>query len=299
MKRLAAWTAGSISVVLLAWGVLATVDEPVNAQQPRAAANVVKAQLCVIKLKYVATLAAERPGIIEYIEPEEGDSVRAGATIVGLKNGVAKATYIKELEKTKNNVHIRYAEASYDVAKTDLNRGINANTSVPGTIPEIEIDKLNLAAKKANLQIEQAEFEQKIALLTLEENLEALKTYQVVAPFDGIVSKIHQRNGEAVQQGTPILEILSTSRVRIEGWVTILDAYKIKEGDDVVVWLDSSEFDLPSKNVKLRGKLKFVDPRFSELIQKVRIYAEVDNPEGILRPGLKAHMDIMPSRRIR
>jgi len=295
MKRLVAWTAGSISAVAaVTLGMLVTNDNLAEAQKGKP--DVVQAYDCTIQLIDVATLAAERSGILESDTPEEGVAVRAGQVVAGLKDGVARATYEKEYEKSMNDVHVRYAAKSSEVADAEWAMSIEANKNVPGTVPEVELAKLKLAAQKALLQIEQAQFEQKIAELTVKENLEALETYKVVAPFDGIVSKVYQRKGEAVQLGTPIVEVLSTARVKIEGYISISDSIHIKAGDKVLVQLDADDLDLPYKNEILEGKVKFIDPHKSPIIGSVQMYAEVANPRGILLPGLNAKMTIKPTR---
>lgn len=294
MKHLAAWTFGSIGVAVVALlAVAATSDQAVEAQQGKP--NVVSAYDCTIQLIDVVTLAAERPGILENDTPEEGTVVQAGQVIAGLKDGVAKATYEKELEKSTNDVHIRFASKSHEVAVAELAMSEEANRNVPGTVPPVEIQKLTLASEKASLQIEQADFEKRIAELTVKENEEALKTYQVTAPFNGIVSKVYQRKGEAVQQGTPILEVLSIDRVKVEGYISIPDAFHVKTGDTVKVQLDAGDLDIPFKNQVLSGKVKMVDTTFSPIIGSVKVIAEIPNPNRILRPGLNAKMVIEPA----
>lgn len=294
MKRLKAWTLGSIGVAVAALVAVLTVnDKAVEAQQGKP--DVVNAYDCTIQLIDVVTLAAERAGILESDTPEEGTVVEAGQVVAGLKDGVAKATYLKELEKSTNDVHVRYAKKSSEFADADLAMSLKANAKVPDTVPEAELAKQELAAEKASLQIEQAEHEQKIAQLTVIENEEALKTYKVTAPFSGVVSKVYQRKGEAVQQGTPILEVLSIDRVKIEGYISIPDAFRVKTGDTVQVQLDAGKLNIPFKDEILVGKVKIVDPTISEIIGSVKVTAEVPNVRGILRPGLKAKMVITPS----
>ncbi len=294
MKHLAAWTFSSIGVAVIALlAVVVSSDHAVEAQQARP--DVVTAYDCTIQLIDVVTLAAERPGILETDTPEEGTVVQAGQVVAGLKDGVAKATYLKELEKSTNDVHVRYAAKSSEFADADLAMSVKANMSVEGTVPEAELAKQKLAAEKAILQIEQAQHEQRIAQLTVIENEEALKTYKVVAPFSGVVSKVYQRKGEAVQQGTPILEVLSIDRVKVEGYISIPDAFHVKTGDAVQVQLDAGELNIPFKDKVLSGKVKMVDTTFSPIIGSVKVIAEIPNPNRILRPGLNAKMVITPS----
>jgi len=301
MKHLTTWVYGSVGATLVALlTVVILSDQPVEAQQRKP--GVVTAYDCTVQLIDVVTLAAERPGILEDDTPEEGTVVQAGQVIAGLKDGIAMATYKKELEKSTNDVHVRYALKSSEFADADLAMSVKANTKVEGTVPEAELAKQKLAAEKATLQIEQAEHEQRIAQLTVEENEEALKTYKVLAPFSGIVSKVYQRKGEAVQQGTPILEVLSIDRVKVEGYISISDAFDVKTGDTVWVQLDAGDLKI-SKDQKesmgfekvIMGKVKIVDSTFSPIIGSVKVTAEVPNLDRILRPGLNATMTIKPS----
>lgn len=294
MKHLAAWTFSSIGAAVIAMlAVVVTSDDAVEAQQGKP--DVVTAYDCTIQLIDVVTLAAERPGILVTDTPEEGTVVQAAQVVAGLNDGVAKATYLKELEKSTNDVHIRYAQKSSEFADADLAMSVKANQSVDGTVPEAELAKQKLAAEKATLQIEQAEHERTIAQLTVNENEEALKTYKVTAPFSGIVSKVYQRKGEAVQQGTPILEVLSIDRVKVEGYISIPDAFHVKSGDLVRVQLDAGDLNIPFKDEILVGKIKMVDTTFSPIIGSVKVIAEIPNPKGILRPGLNAKMAITPT----
>ena len=162
MKRLAAWAFGSTgAVVVTLLAIWAISSQHVEAQQGKP--DVVTAYDGTIQLIDVVTLAAERPGILENDTPEEGTVVQAGQIVAGLKDGVAKATYEKELEKSTNDVHVRYAVKSSEFADADLAMSNAANNKVPGTVPEAELAKQKLAVEKATLQIEQAQFEQRIA----------------------------------------------------------------------------------------------------------------------------------------
>ena len=294
MKHLTAWAYGSVGAAVVALLIfVAASDQSVEAQQGNP--DVVAAYDCTIQLIDVVTLAAERPGILENDTPEEGTFVEAGQVVAGLKDDVAQATYDKELEKSTNDVHVRYAVKSSEFADADLAMSVKANSKVIGTVPEAELAKQQLAAEKATLQIEQAQFEQRVAQLTVRESLEALKTYKVTAPFNGVVSKVYQRKGEAVQQGTPILEVLSIDRVKVEGYISIPDAFHVKTGDTVQVQLDAGDLDIPFKNKVLSGKVKMVDTTFSPIIGSVKVITEIPNLDRILRPGLNAKMVIKPS----
>ena len=276
--------------------VLAALTTSLIAQNARSVT--ITAENCIVQLRKQdeAQLAAERPGIIEFIEFEEGDPVLKGQVIARLKDGVAQATLAKEQFKATNDVHIRYADAAYRLAVQELEIARATNARVPGTVPVLEIKKLELAVNKALLQKEQAEFEQIIAEKTVVESEEAIKTHLITAPFSGVVSAVFRTAGEAVRQGDPILEIISTEVLRIEGLIKIDESYAVKAGDKVRVQLDTKHYDLPEQVAKsvLEGEITWVDPRGLPLIGKTKVAAKVENLRGFLRPQLRALMSITP-----
>lgn len=288
--RLQVWLTGLAGVVALSSAVCLRDASPLQAQIP--AARSIKCEQNTIYLIDERVLAFEKPGVIAFIKPEEGAVVRKGEVIAGLKDEVARATLAKEQEKARNDVQVRFAKKSSEVADAELRISESANERLPGTVPEVELQKLRLAAQKGLLQIEQAEFEQKIAALTVAENQAVLETHQLVAPFDGTVARIHQREGAAARQGDPIIEIISTDRVKIEGYVSTSQSYLIRPGDHVEARLVDQQ--IPRGAQPISGIVKFVDPRVSPVIGKVKVTAEVQNSEGLLKAGLGVEMSIQP-----
>lgn len=298
MKRFTL-TAAAIAVAALTISLLRT-DPVAEAQAPASGLGNVYAEQCIVKLRKQdqAQVASERPGIIEFIEFEEGDPIQKGQLVARLKDGVARATLDKEMFRATNDVHIRYADAAFKVSQQELQIALDTNARVPGTVPTVEIEKLRLAVDKARLQREQAVFEQDLAKKTVIESEESLKTHEIRAPFSGVVSAVFRTQGEAVRQGDPILEIISTEVVRVEGLVTIADGYRIKAGDKVDVELDAEYYRLPPglEGKKLPGEITFVDPRNLPVIGKAKVVAKVENPLGHLRAELRAKMMITPAR---
>lgn len=253
---------------------------------------------CRIKLIKRVTLASDRPGILAFVEPEEGDAVRADQQIAGLRNEVATAQLkIREKEAT-NDVEIRYAKKAHDVAKAEHAQALVANRRVKKAVPPMEVLKLKLAAERSELQIEQAEMQFVINGLNLDEAQAQLKTYQIEAPFAGIVTRVYKSKGEAVRQGDPILELVNTDRVRVEGDVEIRQIWNVKRGARVTVWLDIPDEELDVEQQLFEGKIVFVDVTVQPVTRKVRVWAEISNRDNILRAGLPARMTIYPNQRI-
>ncbi len=258
---------------------------------------------CTVALIDIALLASDRPGILDVIDLEEGDAVAADQKVAVLKDGIARAALATATEKASNDVQLRFSKKAAEYADIELDIANETNLRLPGTVPKLEIDKLILGAQKGALSIQQAESEFAVAKLTQAEAEEALKTYEVFASFGGVVTKVHRKKGEAVRQGDPILEVVNTERMKVEGYLSVADSYRVKAGDAVVLSLSKireggKEVSSGIEQKTFVGIVKFVEPRI-ELGNKVKVTAHVQNAEGLLKDGLKGTMTITPNSRSR
>lgn len=252
---------------------------------------------CSVKLLDSVTLASDRPGLIAHIEPKEGDEVVKDQAIVFLKDEALVAIYEIAKEKAENDVNKQFAEASAAVAKAELEKMLESNRKVPGSIPSTEVERARLNFVKAQLQGRQAEHEQAVARLETKKAAAELKACKIDAPFDGKVRKKLKNKGEAVAQGTPILELARTQVVKVEGYLPIEDLWSVKVGDAVEVRLDIPDRDLEIEKEVFVGKITFKDFSVSPVTHGCRITAEVQNPDEKLVEGLYAKMTIKHGRR--
>lgn len=254
--------------------------------------NAISLQKCRIKLIDEVTLASDRPGILKFVEPEEGDFVSKDQEIARLIDDAADAARNVAEHKAANTVQIRFAKKAAALADTELQIGKDTNFRLPGTVPEIEIERLKLAYEKSFLQIEQADEERTVLRLNLKEAEAQLDTYRIKAPFDGTVVKVYKQKGEAVRQGDEILSLVSTRRVKVEGYVKIQDIWNVKPGAPVTVRLNIPGIDRPEEKIEFLGRIKFVDVGVNPVTREARVWAEVNNRDNILRTGLTATMTI-------
>ncbi len=301
MKRLLTLTAALLLCGL--WWALADSTHSIAeaqqaAKQPRDKRSQIPLYRCRIKLIHQVTLSSDRAGTLAFIEPEEGDLVQSGQQVAGLKNEVARSVLASAKEKARNDVQIRYATKATAVAIVEHEKGLETNRKVPGTVPDIEIRRLKLAAEKGLLQIEQAKHEFTIAGLEKNEAQAQLKTFQIEAPHDGMVTHVYKRKGEAVRLGDPILEVVSTRRVRVEGYVDINDVWHVKPGDPVTVQLDIPDVKLVVEQEVFQGRISFVDVGVQPVTKRTRVWAAVTNRGNILRAGLTAKMTIHANKQV-
>ncbi len=260
---------------------------------------------CLVQLLRQADVAAQQPGLLELIEAQEGHEVESGKLLAQIDDsravmalGVAETELVVANVRATNRINIKYAKAQYDVAVATWRKNMAANKDVRGAIPEVVLEELKLQAIRAKLGIEQAglEFEESKATATVKQvQVDAaekeIDRHKILAPLAGEVVKVYKNKGEWVQAGEPVMRIVQTDRLKIEGFINVA-AYNSADVRNRPVTIR-----LPGLSHSFKGKITFVDPRV-QAGGDFRISAEVANEkdpisgEWMLRPGVEATMTV-------
>ena len=197
---------------------------------------------------------------------------------------------------------VEYADKASEVAKAELRRSHESIEQFAKSISQSQLDVERLTVEKLALERKGAEHE--LSLLAFDARLKeselraaelALDQHHVRAPFAGHVVLVRGRLGEWIQEGTPVLRLVATDTLRAEGF---LDAEQASAG------LLNREVDfIPSrfigpfddKDVVLSGRLVFVSPEVDPVTNQVRVWAELDNAAGKLRPGEQGTLKLRPA----
>ncbi len=281
-----------------------TKDKPASVPAPTSDKGV-KADSVLISLIDQGEIASLEPGMIAQIAIREGQLVAAGELLVQIDDAaeqiaVRKAQTERDIaaKEDSNTVKVRYAKDALATAKAEHQRANASIEKYRKSVTGSEIDQLRLAADQAALEVEQAEHNLAVAKLTTELKNAALaaatldvERRKLVAPLDGMVVQIKRRRGEWVQAGESIVRIVRLDRLRVEGFVSAkqLDATAVGRPVTVVV-------DLPGRpKTSFAGKLVFVSPEVNPVNGQIRVWAELDNQDLLLRPGVAAEMTIEPA----
>ena len=261
---------------------------------------------CLVSLIDDVSLSAEEAGLMIALEVREGAQVKPGDMLARINDNqaqaarqVAEAEYGGAKEKAENDVNVRYAQAARDVAQKELESSQEANRKVPGTKSYIELQKLSLAVKQAELQIEQAKHEQVIATFDADARKAKfdsaendIKRRHILAPFNGEVVEVSLRVGEWVQPGDKVMRVVRLDRLRVEGFISAKDVLPGEvDKRPVTVEVELAR----GRRERFTGQMVFVNP----LVQPggdYRVRAEVENRleanQWLLRPGTEADMTI-------
>jgi multidrug efflux pump subunit AcrA (membrane-fusion protein) len=238
--------------------------------------------------------------------------------------------------KAENDVAIRHATKSRDSSKVEYERAVQARKAFEKSVSLTEVDRLKLIMERNELEIEKAVFEKALADLlkqiedstiteqdqtvarlklaveqarvqkevdtltrelkarTLEQAQLLLARRQFKSPLDGVVVETLRHRGEWLEPGQRVLRIVRLDRLKVEGFVESRQITSSLRGAAVRVLVQPSDEEKP---IVVRGKIVFVSPEIDPVNGQVRVWAEVENPDLSLRPGLQAEMVIDSANR--
>lgn len=288
----------SIAALLLPNWLMAA--ETASNEKPLAVESV------VLRLLAEADVPAQEAGVLTNVAVREGDSVKRGAVLAQIDEEVArmaelaaKLKYDVAHEKATNDVQVRYARKAAEVAEAELKRSTESIARFAKSVSQTQLDVDRLNAEKTRLEAEQADHNRQIAVLemkTAENELDAAQVQrarrQIVAPFDGTVVQVFVRLGEWVEPGQKALRIVNIDRLKAEGFLPATSADAALVGAPVRLTLDLAG----EQAAAFDGRVSFVSPEVDPITGQVRVWAEIDNRAGRLRPGQPVRMVIEGSR---
>ena len=255
-----------------------------------------------VSLIHDVRLPAREAGVLEELLVREGSRVTKGdrlgfidKSLITLQGQAAEIQSEIAAIGADNDVELRFAKKSSQVAYAELQRFEDAVQAYAKAISESELDTARFTAERAEMSIEQAEKELKIAKLTRDlraRESDVAKTRiqyaQLVSPVTGMVVEVLQQPGEWAQVGQPIVRVIGLDKLRVEAFV------KSEVCDDSLVGQPVTfTTAAPGKNdLALAGTVVFVSPEIDVVTSQVRVWAEVENPDLALRPGARGRLVI-------
>ena len=300
---------GWVGLGLLLGGLLlGGLANPVVGQQP------LEIPAALLNIVETVNVPASQEGIVRSLAVREGSVVNAGDILaeidsqrVTLDLEEAQAQLEISRRRGENDVDIRFAQKSYEVAKAELDRASHANSLVPGAVSASEIDHLQLIVEKSSLEIEQARHNFEIAKLSEHQDLlkvqqrELAKTQHTIrAPISGMVVALNFRAGEWVRVSDPLARIVRIDRLRVDDFVPLelgmagLEEARVTFRPDLPA-LQEAGARAAEPAAEFEGRIVFVHPEVNPVKAQMRIWAEIDNRDLRLRPGLQGRLTIYPS----
>jgi len=274
-------------------------------QNSNAAPETVLLENCYVTQIEEVQVPAQEPGVLTKVTVQEGDQVAKDAVIgqiddieARMQRQVAEVELKVASEEARNDINVRYAKASADVARAEYEQAIEANRKVPGTVPMAEVRRLQLKWRETVLSIEQAEMRQRVAALQaqvakakVDASEVGIQKRRITAPVDALVLKLFRHSGEWVKPGDPLVHIIKLDKLWVEGFVRadrVSPAEVHGQPVEVKVMLARG------RDVSVSGRVVFVKPVIEGNTYQIR--AEVENRQEngfwLLTPGMPARMTV-------
>jgi membrane fusion protein (multidrug efflux system) len=200
-------------------------------------------------------LASETDGVVEWIDPKEGQWVREGKLIAQIDVSVLKAA-------------LDHAQASFDLADKLYQR-------------RKLLSERNVIAKE---ELDRSLNERTLALSNLRRAKVEYERGFLRSPINGLVNHLHVDVGEFVDRGEPVADLVNVDRIKINVNVPELDVRYLRVGQKTMVSIDA----FPGR--QLTGSIDFVAYKADPATKTFQVRVLIQNPDRQIRPGMIARV---------
>jgi multidrug efflux pump subunit AcrA (membrane-fusion protein) len=120
-------------------------------------------------------------------------------------------------------------------------------------------------------------------------SLAQLSYSEIRSPIAGVIADRPLYAGEMASPGSPLLTVVSVSRVIARANVPVSQAASLKVGD-------SGTIAQTEGGIELNGKVTVVSPAVDPNSTTVEVWVEADNPGEKLKPGATVHVSILAEK---
>lgn len=248
------------------------------------------------------SVPAREAGILSDVRVKVGSRVNPGEILGRLDQTKAKLA-VKQAEievgieklRAKNDVKVRYAAKSKQVADAELRRAVESEKRFKGSVSASQMDVLQLTAQRAALAVEEANRDLEVAAKTLELKMNKLQhahngvaRRQIVSSIRGEVADVKRSVGEWVEPGQTVFRVIRLDRLRVKGFVKAADLQGDLKGRGVTVAVTL----IGGKTAEFKGKVTHVSSVIDPNTGEIAVWAEVENAQNRLRPGMSGSMQI-------
>ena len=222
------------------------------------------------------------------IDLERGVLVFTGQQVAQLDDRYPQKQYTVSVTKLNvarkeaaQTIGIDYAEASYQVADSDLRRSLGIAKRTPAAVTDQELEVKTFKVKEARLQWEKANIDhenQQESVKIQEDEVEVAQTQldlrKVKTPFNGMVVNVVSQVGNYLREGEAIAEVAQLDKLKV---IASVDGNMITQEQ-----VDKKRVTVTVKNPggqidEFDGFVRYAAPSFKDQRREFEVEIEVDN----------------------
>ena len=182
----------------------------------------------------------------------------------------------------------QYVKRGQLIATTDLEAVNNQIAELDKSL-ELAVDVFNRQKRlwDQNIGSEIQFLQAKNNKERLEKSLESVRFQltkgNVYAPSSGVIETVIAETGEVTGPGSPIVQILNTSKVKIAAEVPEKFLRNVKKGQMMNI-------EIPALDMKTKGRVSMIGRTIDPGNRTFKVEVAMGNPKGLLKPNLLAKM---------
>jgi HlyD family secretion protein len=241
----------------------------------------------VVRAEERATIRTVTLGAIRRLPVREGETVRRGQLLVETESETVQAVYETAVAEVRR-ASAALAEAQVAVELTT--REYERNSRVPDLITVKELDLSRDAMRSAQALLEVRREELTRAERQRDVATASLGQTRILAPFDGMVSRLYLREGDTAKIAeTPVLDLLSLATLFVEVALPLPYLRRVRPGTPVTL-------DVESETTAIRrtvaGTVRLVYPEIDPTTRMFRVKVDVPTDGMRVLPGMFAKVRI-------
>ena len=205
----------------------------------------------VVEPNQVVHVAAEVAGRVKRVAVEEGQFCRAGTPLIYLNDDLLKAEYERA------------------AAQADFDRKEYAR-----------VERLFRQGVPTEKERDQAAARRAVSSAALDEAAARLARTVISMPIDGVLNDVPVDEGEYVQPGTTVAEVVDMKTAKVVIYVPEKDVHFVQVGRDATIRATARD-----EEQTLRGQVTLVSELAEERTRTTRVEIAVPNGERLLRSG--------------
>jgi HlyD family secretion protein len=251
----------------------------------------------IVAVRY-AEIGSSVMGKLVSLPVREGDRVRRGQVVARIdavpasSDADAATALVRAAEADEAAARARAEEASRAFGRARDLQG-------QGLLPQAELDAQRAAAEATQAQVEGASRRAAQARAQLARARDVLGKTAIVAPMDGVVTRLPVREGEMVvigiqnMPGTTLMTISDLSEIDAEVKVAEADVLRVRVAQPATVSLEAlSGRELPGAVVEV-GASALPVVGAGAAAREFKVKVRVQGPVESLRPGLTCDTEIL------
>jgi HlyD family secretion protein len=271
------------------------VSDQLDARYANAKENVslLKAQVEQV----IADLSFTEKNTTASISAAEASVNAASAQVEKAKSVLDRAK--KDFERYSSLVQEQaVSESDFDRAKMEYETSLADSNAADKELKRAEANLKSALASKdlvevKRKQLKSAQANYRAAMARMEEVYADLQETKIYSPSNGTILSKPVENGEVVNPGTPLYVMVDMDKLYLKVYIPEPDIGKLKLGNEARIYVDAfPEKTFNASITKIYEQAEFTPKNVETKEERVKLVfgveLSVDNPEGILKPGMPA-----------